>query len=219
YRAWGAVKEVVHKASGGRVEVRNPIRFQGQYHDHETGLHYNRFRYYDPMVGQYVSQDPIGLLGGINAYAYVNGNPLAYIDPLGLVRQLDPNGAECQQLKRKIQNKKSDINKRICEVKTNPLDLPYYPPYRGALPRMSVQGHEDIIRDLKDGLADDEALYAEKCGGGGTGSAPVASTSTQAAVPPSESDAVKAVGAGVIAYWIISVGSRLFPPRNLIPVP
>jgi RHS repeat-associated protein len=40
------------------------LRFQGQYYDAETGLHYNRFRYYDPDIGRFVSQDPIGLAGG-----------------------------------------------------------------------------------------------------------------------------------------------------------
>jgi len=62
-----------------------PIRFQGQWYDDETGLHYNRFRYYDPEVGQYVSQDPIGLLGGIPLYAYVP-NPISWIDELGLIK-------------------------------------------------------------------------------------------------------------------------------------
>ncbi|MEE4688446.1 RHS repeat-associated core domain-containing protein, partial [Pseudomonas alliivorans] len=40
------------------------MRFQGQYFDEETGLHYNTFRYYDPEVGRFITQDPIGLLGG-----------------------------------------------------------------------------------------------------------------------------------------------------------
>ncbi|WP_444919807.1 RHS repeat domain-containing protein [Microbulbifer sp. CnH-101-G] len=45
-------------------QIEQPIRFQGQYFDEETGLHYNRFRYYDPQVGEFTQQDPIGLLGG-----------------------------------------------------------------------------------------------------------------------------------------------------------
>lgn len=65
------------------AEVENNIRFQGQYFDEETGLHYNRFRYYNPNTGQFISQDPIGLLGGVNNYQYAP-NPVGWVDPFGL---------------------------------------------------------------------------------------------------------------------------------------
>ena len=59
------------------------LLYAGQWQDTESGLCYNRFRYYEPETGMYLVSDPIGLRGGINNYAYVH-NPLGYIDPLGL---------------------------------------------------------------------------------------------------------------------------------------
>ncbi len=70
-------------------EIENNIRFQGQYYDEETGLHYNRFRYYDPECGRFISQDPIGLLGGVNNYQYAP-NPVSWVDPFGLTCKENP---------------------------------------------------------------------------------------------------------------------------------
>ncbi|MFO7562940.1 MAG: DUF6531 domain-containing protein [Enhygromyxa sp.] len=61
-----------------------PFRYLGQYEDAETGLYYNRFRYYDPEAAQYISQDPIDLRGGLRLHAYVR-DPLRHVDVLGLV--------------------------------------------------------------------------------------------------------------------------------------
>ncbi|WP_030127948.1 RHS repeat-associated core domain-containing protein [Pseudomonas sp. QTF5] len=71
-----------------------PLRFQGQYFDAETGLHYNRHRYYNPDVGRYLTPDPSKLTGGLNGYQYTR-NPAGWVDPLGLSEC--PGGDGCKK--------------------------------------------------------------------------------------------------------------------------
>ncbi|MDR5746741.1 RHS repeat-associated core domain-containing protein [Caballeronia sp. LZ029] len=119
YRAWGEAKEVISQAAR-KAGISNPLRFQGQYFDDETGLHYNRHRYYDPQSGRFISKDPIGLAGGINLYAYAP-NLVQWIDPLGLQKT---TGGVCP----------------ICPTKKPCTDIaPYWPPNKGSL------GKEEIV--------------------------------------------------------------------------
>jgi RHS repeat-associated protein len=85
YRAWGSVLEVVQEEVSMSHEIgkTQPVRFQGQYYDNESGLHYNQFRYYDPDIGRFVSSDPIGLFGGTNSFQYAP-NLVGWIEPIGL---------------------------------------------------------------------------------------------------------------------------------------
>ncbi len=93
-RDWSAEYDIW----GNRLKEDNPqkleqlIRLPGQQYDDETGLYYNRYRYYNPEQGRYISQDPIGLRGGWNLYTYPL-NPVSGTDPLGLVVDAIPWGA------------------------------------------------------------------------------------------------------------------------------
>ena len=94
YRAWGnTVQEsweatdldgrpLALDASDITAPLEQNLRFQGQYLDRDTGMHYNTFRYYDPDIGRFISPDPTGLDGGQNLYAYAP-NPASWIDPWG----------------------------------------------------------------------------------------------------------------------------------------
>ncbi|MEE3664886.1 RHS repeat-associated core domain-containing protein [Brenneria sp. g21c3] len=78
--AWGKLSDGEKQQT---LDYSQNLRLQGQYLDRETGLHYNLFRYYDPDIDRFTQHDPIGVLGGLNNYAYAP-NPLTWIDPLGL---------------------------------------------------------------------------------------------------------------------------------------
>lgn len=74
---WGAVRDE-------HGETEQPIRFQGQWEDAETALHYNRHRYYLSSAARFISKDPSGLPSGINEFSYVAISPITKVDPLGL---------------------------------------------------------------------------------------------------------------------------------------
>jgi len=82
---WAAEYESFGVVNVTANTVSNNFRFPGQYYDAETGLHYNWHRCYDAKIGRYLSEDPIGLQGGLNLYIYVQNEPVNRIDPLGLL--------------------------------------------------------------------------------------------------------------------------------------
>ena len=66
YNSWGKLKNETKVTDN----AYQPFRLQNEYYDEETGLHYNFFRYYEPECGRFINQDPIGLEGGENLYAF-----------------------------------------------------------------------------------------------------------------------------------------------------
>jgi RHS repeat-associated protein len=85
YDPWGNIEEEFNPHN-----IEQNIRLPGQHHDRETGLYYNRHRYYDPKIGAYINQDPIGLMGGANFYRYPT-NPMTFIDSKGLAKCYIPS--------------------------------------------------------------------------------------------------------------------------------
>jgi RHS repeat-associated protein len=82
--AWRASSTLWGRTVDRRSQAADcPLRFPGQYHDEETGLHYNLARYYDAETARYLTPDPLGRTPSPNHHAYVD-NPLWWIDPLGL---------------------------------------------------------------------------------------------------------------------------------------
>lgn len=96
-----------------------PLRFAGQRYDAETGLHYNYYRDYDASIGRYIESDPIGLRARLNTYAYVDGNPLAFVDPFGLKAMCyDGVGIRCHS------DQVSPTDKLPAPLPKDPRDVP-----------------------------------------------------------------------------------------------
>jgi RHS repeat-associated protein len=87
----GAVKTTYTYTPFGDTTVTgasstNPFQYAGREND-GIGLYHYRMRYYSPVLHRFIQEDPIGLMGGVNMYAYVRNNPMRYIDPFGLDKQ------------------------------------------------------------------------------------------------------------------------------------
>ncbi|MGY2292370.1 RHS repeat-associated core domain-containing protein, partial [Pseudomonas sp. SDO528_S397] len=129
-----------------------PIRFQGQYHDHETGLHYNRYRYYDPGVGRFISKDPLSYEGGINIYQYAP-NPLGWIDPLGLAAHRGRIQAQGAKLEESVAwNQDTPLTASDAKIKLEEL--------KGKLNKKDLAARQDAFKK-----ADRYIDNAVKCGG------------------------------------------------------
>lgn len=92
-------------------------RFPGQLYDAATQLSYNYYRDYNPRTGRYTTSDPIGLAGGINTYAYVENDPLRYIDPEGTDLQSTLSGMGLGWLLKKWAESPAQLYGKTCAPK------------------------------------------------------------------------------------------------------
>jgi RHS repeat-associated protein len=138
------------------------FRYSGRDYDSETGLSYNRSRYFDPSAGRFLSADPIGFGGGINFYSYVHNDPVDWIDPWG-------NGkskAECWRMFKQIQAMGTALANEI--AKYNPVadGMGGWPMAGGRLTKPG--GHYMEMGGYAAGIATRAAQYYKDCGDSGT---------------------------------------------------
>lgn len=129
-------------------------------HDPETGLHYNRHRYYDPSMGRFVSADPVGLAGGFNLHQYVP-NPIEWVDPLGLAR------IPAFVKKKVAQENKDHFGTEKCECCGTDV-IPGQKNQRGVTPPTNERQFDHIEPDALGGANDEKntQLLCRKCNRG-----------------------------------------------------
>ena len=145
-------KEYKHSSLGDEVFSFVPFLYQGQYYDFETNLAYNRYRYYSPETGAYISQDPIRLNGNNpTLYAYVFDSNIQ-VDVFGLdIHHLIPNAVfrNNRELFKSIEGYIQNVSKKA-QDKTNLLDLDK--PFHGNHPKYNDYVEEEINNLKKGGL-------------------------------------------------------------------
>jgi RHS repeat-associated protein len=189
------------------------LGYAGGLRDPDTRLVRFGARDYDPEIGRWTTKDPLLTRDNLNSFAYAEGSPVNLRDPNGFLA----SSQECEAILNHIKNLEADIAKRTGEVAENPRSLPWSCPLDRDKPSTSVRGHIRILNLRKAQLAYYKALYLAKCGGRPPGGYP----------GPGESffdekyweRVTGLTGSALVAYLIASELSRLYPPRNLLPVP
>jgi RHS repeat-associated protein len=164
------------------ADVDCPVRFPGQWFDAETGLHYNRFRYYDPETGRYISPDPIGFLGNLNLFAY-GPNTTGWCDPYGLAKAKTPK--PCKKNPPPLLNPiKSDVEGE-----------PHGPgtPAGKIIDRMQSGNGAEGTTKPQGQWTNQQAAYAAAAAATPPPGAPPLTTKTTVPIPP---------GAGVVHYLL-----------------
>jgi RHS repeat-associated protein len=150
-----------------RLGAPMPLRGLGQLFDEETGLIYQRARYYNPSEGRFLSPDPLGIIGSVNVYCFCLNRPFQLVDPLGLAT--DPcnlSEAECAAVFNRIEGRAQRMEQRWNEMEKPSQILPWFgPAYNPAAGSLgSVDGHLTAYEQEQQGMGNDlKEYYTGKC--------------------------------------------------------
>ncbi len=160
----GTVVEALNYDSFGNNagSARTRYTYTGRERDADTGLLYYRARFYDPQLGRFISEDPIGLHGGINSYAYVGNSPVNYVDPLGLQRT-------CKDIIKDIWGAFNELISRGNDLRNDPQGLQWSHESKSRPhPRFgSVEGHQEQYRGWRTRLGNLLHEWDKNCKGKG----------------------------------------------------
>ena len=191
--------------------------YSGYFRHAASGLLFATYRAYDSAHARWLNRDPAGEAAGVNVYQYVDGNPVTLVDPLGLCDKDDI----CKQLEDKIEDVRNELAKRADELQRDPLGLPPTGP-------MSIAGHQQQFQNKQTQLRNLLNDYdTNGCNGGTPADAWQYATMPTPSPQPGNNrsflqlmhDLTGLSGWALITYIIISEGSRIIPPRNLVPAP
>ncbi len=202
-------------ASGG--PTTNSYTYSGREFD-GLGIDYYRARYYNPTTGRFLSEDPLGFDGdGPNLYTYAGDDPIDMSDQLGL---FGGSPAYCARLQEKIQNVQNRIDKRLGELDEDPQGLPERCSGDRLKPSLSRAGHRKLINMDKALLTSLKTLYLASCSDNPPGAPATPGFDLNNVFDRQYWERVTGLsGAALTWYLIVSEGSRLYPPRDLVPVP
>jgi len=161
----GTVVETLNYDSFGNNagSARTRYTYTGRERDPDTGLLYYRARFYDPQLGRFISEDPIGLAGGINYYAYVANSPVNYTDPSGLQQR------SCKDLIKAIWEAFNTLTSRGNDLRNDPQGL-QWSHWRKSTPHPrfgSVEGHQEQYEGWRKRLSDLLDEWKRNCEGKG----------------------------------------------------
>lgn len=189
--------------------VTSDVGYAGYFNHAASGLDFAIYRAFDPVHARWLNRDPIGEAGGINLYAYVDGNPLSETDPLGFCgpgKSTEPSKPSCETLAAQIAATRNELAKRQAQLILNELNLPL-------TGKMSIAGHQQQFQNKQTQLRNLLNQYnSQGCGGGGAGGLP--SDAWDLATAPTPNQSNQNAASSSFLLWLIAAAAAVAASSN-----